>query len=64
MQRNYTINEAAAVSGIGYMNLYKAIRAGKLPADKFGTQYAINPLDLARYIDARRARKGVTPVVR
>ena len=64
MQRNYTINEAAAVSGIGYMSLYKAVRAGKLPAEKFGTQYAISPLDLARYIEARRARKGVMPSVR
>jgi excisionase family DNA binding protein len=64
MQRNYTINEAAAVAGLGYMTIYQAIRFGILPAERFGRQYSINPLDLARYIDARAARKGVMPNVR
>lgn len=48
---NYiNLKEAAARCGIGYMTIYKAIMAGKLPAIKPGKRILVEPTALEAWL--------------
>jgi excisionase family DNA binding protein len=42
-----TLHEAAARLGVHYMTVYRYIRLGRLPADKVGGSWRVDPRDLA-----------------
>jgi hypothetical protein len=48
----YSINEAAAVAGLGRDSIYAAIRAGKLVARKYGKRTIILDPDLRAFLGA------------
>ena len=51
----YTTREAAKICGIDPAAIRAAIRAGRLKAQKFGSNYAITPIALADYLEYRKA---------
>jgi excisionase family DNA binding protein len=58
-----TTSEAAAALGVSVDRVQALIRAGRLPATRFGKAYVINEKDLALVKDRKpgRPKKGNTP---
>ena len=50
-----SIQEAADYLGVDYKTVYRLVRAGKLPAGKFGGMYRIRRDDLEAYFQAQVA---------
>ena len=54
---HFTITAAASVTGITRQALCIAIKNGRLKATKMGTQWFVDPADLAKYREDRYSRK-------
>ena len=52
---------AAAALGVHYQTVYRWVRAGLLPAVKIGSEYEIDPADVARFGRTRAARASNRP---
>jgi excisionase family DNA binding protein len=48
----YSIAEVMALTGLGHDSVYKAIRAGHLPARKLGRRTLVLATDLQRFLEA------------
>ena len=46
--RTITLHEAAERLGVHYMTAYRYVRTGKLPAEKVGVHWMVNPTDVER----------------
>jgi len=51
----YTIQEIADRLKVNYRTVYRWVRAGKLPAYKFGQDWRITESDLKEFIEEHRA---------
>jgi excisionase family DNA binding protein len=48
----YSIAEVMLQSGLGRDSIYKAIRAGRLPARKFGKRTIVLATDMQRFLES------------
>ena len=55
-----TLQEAADRLGVHYMTAYRYVRTGRLPAERSGTQWLVDPKDLGA-VDASAAPAGRPP---
>jgi excisionase family DNA binding protein len=53
-EKFFTLQEVADALKVNYMTVYRWVRAGKLPAYKFGTEWRVEDSDLREFIAARR----------
>jgi excisionase family DNA binding protein len=51
-----TVRQAAEALGVGRSRVQALIQTGRLPAQKFGMQYLIDPADLAKVRDRKPGR--------
>ncbi len=56
---SYSVNEAAAVAGIGRTKLYELINEGELPLVKIGTRTLIRRVDLEVLLTRNLVRVAV-----
>lgn len=52
------LREAAEQLGVHYMTAYRYVRSGRLPARKSGSEWQIDPADLATLVEAPAPRRG------
>jgi excisionase family DNA binding protein len=52
-----TLHEAADRLGVHYMTAYRHVRTGKLPAEKAGVHWMVDPADVERVLAAPAARR-------
>lgn len=55
---SYTINEAAAASGIGRTKIYELVRSGELPLVKIGARTLIRRADLEAMLTRHLTRQA------
>jgi acetyl-CoA synthetase len=51
----YTLQEIADRLKVNYRTVYRWVRAGKLPAYKFGQDWRVTESDLKEFIEERKA---------
>ena len=64
MAKNLTASEAAKAIGVTLPRIYHLIELGRLPADKSGKLYMIDPADLAKVKPRPRSPKSPKPAGR
>ena len=56
MARKITLHDAAERLGVHYMTAYRYVRTGRLPAERDGVQWMVDPADLKRMSQPGRSR--------
>jgi excisionase family DNA binding protein len=51
----YTLQDIADRLKVSYRTVYRWVRAGKLPAYKFGQDWRVKESDLREFVEAHRA---------
>ncbi|MBR4672934.1 MAG: helix-turn-helix domain-containing protein [Victivallales bacterium] len=62
----YTLHEVAAKFGVSYQMVYNLVRAGELPAYRFGKSYRVAEKDLEEYLQKQRVQvrdEVVEPII-
>jgi len=54
----YTLKDIAERLQVSYRTVYRWVRAGKLPAYKFGTEWRVKESDLREFIERHRASEA------
>lgn len=57
-RRRISLHEAADRLGVHYMTVYRYVRTGRLPAERDGARWSIDPADLERLRARPPARRG------
>src|SRR5690242_10310261 len=56
-----SLTEAAEQLGVHYMTAYRYVRTGRLPAERDGVLWTVDPADLTRVGESRSARAAGRP---
>jgi excisionase family DNA binding protein len=54
----YTLQDIAERLKVSYRTVYRWVRAGRLPAYKFGTDWRVKESDLRDFVESHRQRPG------
>ena len=57
----YTLQEIADQLKVNYRMVYRWVRAGTLPAYKFGSEWRVTETDIEKFIEERRFGPARTP---